>query len=296
MPTAGRFGPPPRVGIVGLGLIGGSVAARLRRDWPATHVIGIDREDVARHAVAVGLVHETRPDCLALAGCGLIILAAPVPAIVAALATGALPSDALVTDVGSTKRRIVAAATAGGVSRFVGGHPLAGSERSGHGHADPDLFEGRPWVLVHPGPDNESLGTVQALVAAMGAVPVRMSAGEHDRVMAFVSHLPHLLSVALMRVAADGCGQTGGGLSGRAFDEMTRLAGSSGSLWQGIIESNRDCVIEALDALHQDLERLGAATREADGLAREFDAANRVREAWRATREHAAGAAGGRDE
>jgi len=190
-----------------------------------------------------------------LADADLIVLATPVPEILRILpAIAALPSNPVVTDVGSTKRRICQAAADAGLSRFVGGHPVAGSERPGLSSARADLFDGQPWLLESaPSSTDDAAMRVEKFVHSLGAVPHRVDAETHDRTMAYVSHLPQLLAVALMNTAGAAIGESGLRFSGRAFGEMTRLAASPAELWEGILATNADYVADAAAAMTAEL-------------------------------------------
>jgi prephenate dehydrogenase len=252
---------PPfrRIGIAGLGLIGGSIARGVRARWPDTHLIGVDTPDVVDAARSAGVVHDTRASVQALTDVELVVLAAPVPVIIESIAElGSVPFDGIVMDVGSTKRSILAAAETAGLERFVGSHPMAGSERGGFDQSRPDLFLDRPWFIVPPanGSRSDDQLAVDQLVRALGAMPVHVDATTHDRTVAYVSHLPQLLSVALMNTAADGCGDDGLQHTGRGFADMTRLAQSPAELWKGIVDSNRDCISDAARELMTHLEAL----------------------------------------
>ncbi|MFI5177406.1 MAG: prephenate dehydrogenase [Vicinamibacterales bacterium] len=252
MPAAsGSDLPLGRVGIVGLGLIGGSIALRLRQVWPAVRMLGVDRPAVADAALARGVIDEARPAASDLRGVDLIVLATPVADIIELVAElGRAGMTSTVTDVGSTKRRVMAAADAAGLRDFVGGHPMAGSARGGLDAARAGLFAGRPWFLT-PGvtarPDARA--RVEQLVRALGATVVAIEADAHDRTMAYVSHLPQLLSVVLMVAAGESVGEPGLAHSGRGLDDMTRLASSPPAIWEGILDSNADYVAEALRRL-----------------------------------------------
>jgi prephenate dehydrogenase len=276
MADAGRAdAAPARLGIVGLGLIGGSIAAAVRAAWPDTARVGVDHDGTVRTAAGAGLVDEVRDDIADLADCDLIVLAVPVPAILDLLSRlrGGLGS-AVVTDVGSTKRQIVEAGRA--VPRFVGGHPIAGAERGGLERARPDLFAGRTWaVTVAPDTDPDAATRVERFAAGLGATPVRMTPDAHDRAVAYLSHVPQLVAVALMN-AAEQQGVTASGLAGQGFRDMTRLAASPGALWQGILDSNHDFVREALGELQRHLPAPDAGHDPA-WLRHAFDAANQAR-------------------
>jgi len=281
MTGAGNDPPFARVAIVGLGLIGGSIALRVRREWPEATLVGVDPGDAASRAQAKRVVDEVRGSVRDLGDADLIVLAAPVPAIVNLLAEiGDARLRAIVTDVGSTKRQVAEAATRAGLPRFVGGHPMAGAERGGFEHASADLFDGRPWILVaegQPATDQDGRERLEQFVARLGATPRRLSAAEHDRAIAYVSHLPQLLAVALMNTVAAGCGPDGLAAAGPALREMTRLAASPPELWRGIMATNGDFIAEALRALAERLTTAEADVRAGRPLEDAFDEAA----AWR---------------
>jgi len=250
--VAAASDPPfPRIGVAGLGLIGGSIALAARSAWPAAKIVGVDRPavcDAARERVAIDEARTTVSD---LVDVDVIVLATPVADIIDALERiGRARLTAVVTDVGSTKRRIVAAARAAGVQNFVGGHPMAGGERSGLAAARADLFLHRPWFLTPAADASASARAgVAELVRGLGAAPVAIAPDLHDRTMAYVSHVPQVLAVALMAAAGEAVGERGLAHSGRAFDEMTRLAASPPDVWESILATNADYVAEAVAAL-----------------------------------------------
>ncbi|MGE5832941.1 MAG: prephenate dehydrogenase [Acidobacteriota bacterium] len=272
--------PPFRtIGIAGLGLIGGSIALRARSTWPDVRLIGVDHDVVLRDAQAKQVIDDTRSSVSALGDADLIILAAPVPAVIdliGAIANARLP--AVVTDVGSTKRQIIAAARRAGLTRFVGGHPIAGSEHAGLGAAKPDLFVGRPWLFVDASPESADGRRLERFVTALGGVPAHLDAAAHDRAMAYLSHLPQLLAVTLMNTAAEACEGNALAASGRAFREMTRLASSPADLWNGILATNADFIAEAARALVARLPASGDQLTDAGGISRLFAQAKQGRE------------------
>lgn len=257
-------GPPPifeRVAVVGLGLIGGSIALAARARWPSALVIGVDRNDVLEQAVVRRVVDVAAAELMIVSEADLVILSAPVLDNIRLLA--ALPKwvggEAVVTDVSSTKREIVAAAQ-GLPPRlpFVGGHPLAGSARGGIEFARADLFQGRPWLFTPAsGHDEGSLSRLTAFVEALGAHPhVLESADAHDRLVAWLSHLPQLTVSALMSVVGDRLGEEGLALAGRGLVDVTRLASSPPGIWRDICATNGDHIGASLDALIAVLQRL----------------------------------------
>lgn len=241
------------IGIVGLGLIGGSIALAVHDLWPSALVVGVDRHDVIESAIRRHAVDVGAPELDVLGQADLIILAAPVRqnlALVRQLAD-AVPGEAVVTDVGSTKRDIVEAASELPARlTFVGGHPLGGAAFGGIDHARPDLFRGRPWLLTpSQGTARDAVEKLTTFVAALGATPNVMTAAEHDRVLAFLSHLPQLTASALMSVVGEAVGAEGLALAGRGLVDTTRLASSPANIWTDIAASNADQIRPALDAL-----------------------------------------------
>lgn len=249
----GAPGAPPvaRLGIVGLGLIGGSIAARTAATWPEVRIVGVDRPDVLEAARARGCVHDIRASAADLTDVEFIVVATPLPAILETLAElGRAGCQAVVTDTGSTKRAVCRAAGEAGLRAFVGGHPMAGAERGGLDASRADLFGGATWLLSHGGGcTSTEIGCVEAFVQGLGAIPHRIDPDTHDRIMAYVSHLPQLLAVSLMNTAGERTSLAELRMAGRGFADMTRLASSPPEIWEGIVETNHDYVKEALAAL-----------------------------------------------
>src|ERR1700704_2206082 len=182
-------GAPPifeKIGIVGLGLIGGSIALAARQLWPKALVIGVDNKDVLETAMRLHAIDVAADDLIVLAEADLVILAAPVKTNIALLADldDNVHQPAVVTDTGSTKRGIMNAAGALPARfTFIGGHPLAGAAQGGLEHARPDLFGGRPWLLTpaaHPEAQGQGIDKLTSFVTALGAVPRLMEVQEHD--------------------------------------------------------------------------------------------------------------------
>lgn len=275
--------PPPfaRIGIVGLGLIGGSLALACRQRWPQALVIGVDRNDVLEAAMVRHAIDVAADDLGMLAEADLVVLAAPVEANLALLAQleAHVAGEALVTDVGSTKRVIVEAARSLPARlRFVGGHPFAGAARAGIEHGAPEMFQGRPWLLTpDTGTPADLVARASAFVSALGAVPRVMPADEHDRLMAVLSHLPQLAASALMDVVGERAGDAGLALAGRGLRDTTRLASSPGHVWADVCATNADHLGEALDALIEVLRTLRAGLREASTVEEVFGRA----QSWR---------------
>ena len=283
LPTSGA---PPvfeKIGIVGLGLIGGSIALAARQLWPKALVIGVDNKDVLETAMRLHAIDVAADDLIVLAEADIVILAAPVKANIALLARldENVRQPAVVTDTGSTKRGMAEAAR-GLPARFsfIGGHPLAGAALGGLEHARPDLFSGRPWLLTADGASDAAgaaLAKLTEFVQALGAVPRVMGVQAHDRLLAFLSHLPQLTASALMQVVGDAVGQEGLALAGRGLADTTRLASSPPDIWRDIAATNADEIGPALDALIALLQHLRRDLPEGDTLADVFADAARWR-------------------
>ena len=245
----------PTVAVVGLGLIGGSLARALTR--AGYGVIGVDHDSVRRRAVRAGAVAGTAGTVEAVARMDVIVLAAPPAAnlrLLKRLARVARPG-LVITDVGSVKRPIVEDARRLGLDGFVGGHPMAGTEGAGFPASSPDLFLGRPWVLA-PAPDGAALRTVRSLVRAVGARAVEVEPAVHDRAVAFLSHLPQVVAWALSGAAAsDEVAARWLSLAGPGYHDMTRLARSPRDLWREILGQNDREVSRALAAFVRELRR-----------------------------------------
>jgi len=280
-----------RVGIVGLGLIGGSIALAARDIWPAGLVIGVDRKDVLERAMVRHAIDVAADDPVVLAEADLVILAAPIQQNLELLRE--LPDhvagSAVVTDTGSTKREIVEAARSlPDRLTFIGGHPLGGAARGGIDHARPDLFTGRPWLFTPgsdprtgtvPGSDpRTALEQLKAFATGLGAVPRILSPAEHDHLLAFISHLPQLTVSALMHVVGDAAGEAGLDLSGRGLLDTTRLASSPADIWKEVCATNSDEVGAALDSLMTVLRAVRADLHTGESIGKVFESANLWRE------------------
>ncbi|HEX4991981.1 MAG TPA: prephenate dehydrogenase/arogenate dehydrogenase family protein, partial [Rubrobacteraceae bacterium] len=210
------------LGIVGVGLIGGSVGLAARNaGW---NVIGVDRPEVLEEAVSSGAVDH--PSTLEEArSADLVVLAAPISRVTDLVAE-LPPTDALITDVASAKMAVVREAEDHGL-RFVGGHPMAGSQLSGVAHARADLFKGARYFLTPTDrTDPDAYREVAAFVRELGAVPTAVDPEKHDLLMAALSHLPHLMAVALLKVASD-VSPEALSFAGPSFRDLTRVGASS---------------------------------------------------------------------
>jgi prephenate dehydrogenase len=260
-----------RVAVLGVGLIGGSIglAARGRAD---AEVCGYDPDaGVRAKALELGAIDSQAPDiAAAVAEADVVFVAAPVGALgesVRAALTAAGP-DCVVSDVGSTKRALADAAAD---ERFVGGHPLAGAETAGVEHAREDLFDGATWYLT---PAKGSTAGVlyerlHRLLGRFGARPTAIDADTHDRLMASVSHLPHVLANLLVAQTAGLLGEESERLPavGPSFRDATRVAGANSAIWTDIYISNRDALIAGIDELDGRLRDVRAWLQAGDAAA-----------------------------
>jgi prephenate dehydrogenase len=255
-------------------------------------VIAVDHKDVLETAMRLHAIDVAAEDLIVLAEADLVVLAAPVKQNIALLEEldEHVRVPAVVTDTGSTKRDIVAAARSLPPRfTFIGGHPLGGASKGGLEHARPDLFAGRPWLLTPTArsvdrPENgDALEKLTAFIRAVGAEPRTLTPDAHDRLLAFLSHLPQLTVSALMRVVGEAVGQDGLALAGRGLADTTRLASSPADIWKDIAATNADEVGPALDALIAVLKDLRRDLAHGDRLSEVFEEANRWREVLKKT-------------
>jgi prephenate dehydrogenase/chorismate mutase len=262
--TASQIATPKwnRVTIVGCGLIGASFARALKRSGTCRRVAGWDTNaEVLREALRRGIIDQVDSSFVdgAVSQSDLVYLAMPVGGILRFLRErgGKTKFGALVTDAGSTKIKICRAAREhlpDGVV-FVGGHPIAGSEHSGLAYADADLFAGAPYVLVNDSEETDQARAFSETLDAIGARVLSMTPEAHDRSLALVSHLPQIVSstlAATLQTERDTDSLLD--LTGSGWRDMTRLAGSSWSMWREILESNHGQIATAVDAFAQKLD------------------------------------------
>jgi prephenate dehydrogenase len=274
-----------RLAIVGSGLIGGSIALDARRNLPDARIVIVDNDRaVVDTALRLNFADDGGADLALVAGHDLVVLAAPVRQNIELLQSlpGRVDGDLLVTDVGSTKAAIVDAARALPPRiRFVGGHPIAGAASGGIEAVRRDLFQGRPWILTpvtgdDPRPSrSEDLDLIERFVTRLGGVPCRLAPAEHDRLMAYVSHLPQLAVSALMHVVGDRVLHEGLLLAGNGLRDSTRLAASPPGTWRDIACTNAPALGLALDDLIRTLQLLKDDLARGEELERVFDSAGR---------------------
>jgi prephenate dehydrogenase len=275
-----------KITIIGCGLIGGSMALAFKRRQPGCSIACLDLPDripAIREAGVADQLGTAKDFSDHVPQSSFVIVATPVQSIpgMLELLRPFLREGTIVTDVGSTKNKIMSEAQKlmpPGV-HFIGGHPMAGSERSGVEAADPLLFSDRVYALC-PYPDTppDALIALMGFVESLLAIPITLDPEEHDRIMAMVSHLPQLISVALMQAARAGDAEHAmlDKLAGRGFLDMTRLAASDYGMWRGILENNRDAIGQAVDRFNQCLSKLIGRMPEAE-TALAWDQAGRHR-------------------
>jgi len=280
-----------RLVVIGVGLIGGSVAAALRRAGSVRRVIGVGRgrANIVR-ALELGVIDDAVEDiAAAVKGADAVLIAVPVQqnaGVLGALAD-TLTQGTLVTDAGSTKQDFVAAVrriAPRHLASVVPGHPIAGAELTGVDAASAVLFEGRNVVLT-PLEENQAaaIDRVEAMWKACGARVSRMTPERHDRVFSAVSHLPHMLAYTLVHmIATRPNAEALFGFAASGFRDFTRIAGSSAEMWRDIALANREALLADIEAYQQQLTELSRSLRQADGaeIERLFEAARSARNAW----------------
>ena len=258
----------PVVAILGLGLLGGSISLTARRKGIVSRVIGWSHRDTTRlSALEKKVIDECQPTPQeAVKTADLVIICTPVgvmPQVLEMIAP-ALKPGARVTDVGSTKRSVVAAAERllHPANPFVGSHPMAGSERSGIGAADDKLVEGRLCILTpNERTDPTTLAEIEEFWTDLGMRTTKLSPGEHDRLLADVSHLPHLIAAAIVAIQEDRAID----VAGPGFRDVTRIAAGDAGLWRDIFMDNKESVIRSLDRMLASLRDYRTALQANDG-------------------------------
>lgn len=274
--------------VVGVGLIGGSLARAARERGLVSRIMGLGRgHENLRRALDLGVIDAMETDWgKGLRGADLVVLATPVESIVQLFPKIATlcEDDALVTDVGSVKGTIVEEAerTLPGPSRFVGGHPIAGTENSGVDASFSSLFTDRKTILTPTErTDQGALDRVSRLWEGVGSNVVVMDTENHDRVMGFVSHLPHIVAYALVHTVYSEDRPEGNlaRFSAGGFRDFTRIASSHPEMWRDICVMNREALLEAVDSFAATLDRFKAliSAKNGKGLEEHFDQCRRVR-------------------
>jgi prephenate dehydrogenase len=276
-----------RLAIVGVGMMGGSLALAARARADVDEVVGYDSDPSAlEEALTRGVITETASSASeAAAYADLVVISTPVrsiPALVEECAS-ADPPPRLITDMGSTKSAIVHGLSPVARSLFIGGHPICGAADSGVRYARPDLFQEATYFLCTTGSAFPKLyAMLQQFVLDLGAHPTHIDAEAHDRILAVISHLPHVMANALMEHA--GGFSVGGKRAlqwvGASFTDLTRVAGANPPMWRDIFIENREALSESVSALSQLLQDFAThlAASDADGIVRSIQSAGAYRE------------------
>ena len=275
-----------RLAVIGVGLIGGSFALALKKAKAVSHVVGVGRsEQNLKLARERGIVDSIAPDAaMAARDADLVLVAAPVAQFENIFAS-LHDSRALITDGGSTKCDVIAAARralGSGIGRFVPAHPIAGAEKSGAAAASADLFQGRRVVLT-PLAENSppTVAKVARAWAACGAQISQMPADEHDAVLAAVSHLPHLLAFALVHeVAGRSNSEQLFSFAAGGFRDFTRIASSHPEMWRDICAANKDQLFLELKKFMGKLEQVRGLLDDPASLEKLFAEAREARDRW----------------
>ncbi len=252
--------------IIGVGLVGGSVGLAARAaGW---EVVGVDEPAVLAKAAGIGAV-DRASTIKEARGADLVVLAAPISRV-ATLIGELAPTDALVTDVASTKMKIVGEAEWRGLRRFVGGHPMAGSQLAGVANAKGDLFKGARYFLTPTAKTApEDYREVAQFVRELGAIPTAVDPEKHDLLMAALSHLPHLMAAALLKVASD-ISPEALSFAGPSFRDLTRVGASNPGLWSDILAENAPALGEALGAFAGAMAQLGSEIKDREAIEERF--------------------------
>jgi prephenate dehydrogenase len=275
-----------RLAVIGVGLIGGSFALGLKKAKAVSHVVGVGRNPAnLKVAMERGILDSTAPDAATAArDADLVLVAAPVGQY-SEIFSSLRETKALITDAGSTKRDVIAAARKAlgkRIARFVPGHPIAGAEKSGAAAASAELFRNRRVVLT-PLKENSNadVSLVESAWSTCGAKVSRMDADEHDSVLAAVSHLPHLLAFALVHeVAQRGNSAELFSFAAGGFRDFTRIASSQPEMWRDICVANRDRLLDEVKRFSSKLDQVKNLLDNPEKLEQLFAEARAARDAW----------------
>ena len=278
--------PISQITILGTGLIGGSLARSLKRR--GVRIVGWDRPEVLEKAMELGVIDEMNLDPVrACKGSDVVVLATPVGGIIDLIERlgPLLPETTLLTDVGSTKQEILSRARSvfgeALKKRFLGGHPMAGKERSGIEQSSADIFQFSTWIFISENSGEDLCSLAQEFVQLIQSLVVRvvyLKAEQHDRLCAWISHLPQMVSTALASTLLE---EASGNpvvyeIGGRALREMTRIASSPYSMWRDVALTNADNIAEALHKLEQRISHIRENLKTPE-LRAEFERANQFR-------------------
>ncbi len=283
-----------RAGFIGIGLIGGCLLRNIKKYYPETEVLAYDYSMADRgipsrsvdDALREGIIHETTADIRDFKDCDIIFLCAPVKdnlGYLEALKDVIKPS-CIITDVGSVKGIMHMKAESLGLERnFVGGHPMAGSEKTGFINSYAGLIVNAYYVItVTEKTDIEKAHLLLDMVKKFGSIPVLADCRDHDRQVAYISHLPHIIAFELVNLVQDNDDkdQNMKKIAAGGFKDITRIASSSSLMWESICSTNKECIIEALDTYIEDLKAFRKILEDGDSQAmiKEFDRAREYRD------------------
>jgi len=276
----------PKITLVGVGLLGGSVGLAVKQRGVAGQVTGyVRRAESVEECLATGAVDEATQDLeAAVTGASIVILCTPVGDMeeLAAQLKPHLSADAVITDVGSVKASVVHVVESV-LPRFVGSHPMCGSEKAGVAHARGDLFEGAACAIT-PTDQSEptAVETVSNLWTALGSNIIVLTAEDHDAIVARTSHLPHVLATALVNTVVGQLSEGEAEFLGTGFRDTTRLASGSPNLWRDIALTNAEAIIASINGLQNELQKLQAAlhARDVSQLEAFFAKGQTLRDDW----------------
>jgi prephenate dehydrogenase len=248
-----------KIGIIGLGLMGGSLGIAIKAKFPSYHIIGLDHNEThCKEALEIGLVDSITSSIEAIKECDVILLSIPVDGIISVLSTlEGVSEDCTIIDLGSTKAKIVASVPPSIRSNFVAGHPMTGTEKFGPTAAIDDLYIDKVTVLCNIEDSGEHQREVTiALFEGVGMKLVFMDAVEHDRHAAFISHMPHALSYAIANsVMSQEDSSSIIALAGGGFRDMSRIAKSSPFMWEDIFRQNKDNLLVSIEYFSKELKK-----------------------------------------
>ena len=275
-----------QISIIGVGFMGGSLALALKKYRLSKKIIGVSREETIKKALKLKIIDGGFPYekiDKGVDGSSLIILSSPINVIIEhiRILSKIVNSDTIITDIGSTKEKIMETAQEEFRDNvyFVGGHPMAGSEKSGVDTADPSIFINKAYALI-PGRNTPRLvmDKLRNVIITIGSIPVILTSKVHDEIVAAVSHLPQMLSVALMNAVGSFDNDSGDyfNLSGGGFYDMTRIASSQFKIWKDIYETNQNNVKKVISIYIEKLEEIKELIGN-EKLKSEFEKANQFR-------------------
>ncbi|MEA1940185.1 MAG: prephenate dehydrogenase/arogenate dehydrogenase family protein [Candidatus Caldatribacteriota bacterium] len=277
-----------KITIIGVGLIGGSLGMAIKAGCMNSRIVGVDKLKIIEKAIALSVIDQGTDNLLeGIQNADLIIISTPIGTILKLLAEIAphLKEKCLVTDTGSTKTEIMKEANRilPSYVDFIGGHPMAGSEKFGIDAASIQLFKNKPYILIPRNKLNQkALEKMYGIVNMIGAYPLKLDAREHDRIAAAVSHLPQLIAISLVDLSGSLAEKENNEnyfkASGSAFDDMTRIASSSFEIWKDIYATNNEIVIEMIGKFKKHLDKIEDKLKNnPDDLEKDFIHANKFR-------------------